>query len=162
MPELLHSWSWLVLDTLTSKTTLNRIDSVNTCPCIFFLRNHRMWCAFDTWYYRECLLHKRLWKQPPIATTNPRDEMTVFGKTENFAPGSLLAKSSGVISLLAKFSLLAWFLQLSFPKIIFYIKILFPQVSQCISFLPIILKQFYNLCMASINIIRFNSRHIRN
>jgi hypothetical protein len=137
MPELLYSWSWLVLDTLTSNTTLNRIDSVNTCPCIFFLRNHRRWCAFDTWCYRECWLHKRLWKQPPIATKALETKWQFLEKLKIFAPGSLLAKSSGVISLLAKFSLLAWFLQHSFPKIIFYIKILFPQVSQCISFLPI-------------------------
>jgi hypothetical protein len=62
---------------------------------------------------------------PPIATTNPRDEMTVFGKTENFAPGSLSAKSSGVISLMAKISLLASFFSSAYPGNTFYIKILF-------------------------------------
>jgi hypothetical protein len=46
---------------------------------------------------------------PPIVTADPRDELTVFGKTENFAPGSLSAKSSGVISLIAKISLLVSF-----------------------------------------------------
>jgi hypothetical protein len=29
----------------------------------------------------------------PIVTADPRDELTVFGKIENFAPGSLLASS---------------------------------------------------------------------
>jgi hypothetical protein len=31
---------------------------------------------------------------PAIATTDPRDELTIFEKIENFAPGSLSAKSS--------------------------------------------------------------------
>jgi hypothetical protein len=123
--------------------------SVNTCPCIFFLRNLKIWCAFDTWCYRECWLYKRLWKQPPIATTDPRVEITVFEEKlkkirSRFAIGVFSST------------------QLSKRKIVFYIKNLFPQVSQCISFLPNILKQFYNICMASINIIRFHSRHIRN
>jgi hypothetical protein len=53
---------------------------------------------------------------PPIVITDPRDELTVFEKTENFAPGSLSAKSSGVISLLAKISLLASFFSSVFSK----------------------------------------------
>jgi hypothetical protein len=52
-------------------------------------------------------LRPKLCRQPPIATADPRDELTVFEKTENFAPGSLSANASGAISLLAKFSLLA-------------------------------------------------------
>ena len=111
------------LATLTSNVTLNRIDSVNTCPCIFFLRNHRRWCALDTWCHRECLLHKRLWKQPPIATKALETKWQFLEKLKNFAPVSLWAKSSGVISLLAQFSLLAYFLKISFPENhIFFIK----------------------------------------
>jgi hypothetical protein len=56
---------------------------------------------------------------PPIATTDPRDELTVFGKTENFAPGSLSVNTSGAISLLAKFSLLASFFNSVFQKTYF-------------------------------------------
>ena len=128
------------LATLTSNVTLNRIDSVNSCPCISFLRNHRVWCTFDTWCYRECLLHKRLWKQPPIATKALETKWQFLEKLKIFAPVSLLAKSSGVISLLAQFSLLAYFLKISFPENHIFHKILFPQVSQCISFLSIVLK----------------------
>jgi hypothetical protein len=52
----------------------------------------------------------------PITATDPRDELTVFGKTENFALGSLSANASGAISLLAKFSLLASFFSPIFLK----------------------------------------------
>jgi hypothetical protein len=56
---------------------------------------------------------------PPIATADPIDELTVFGKTGNFAPGSLSSNASGAISLLAKFSLLASFFSLIFQKTYF-------------------------------------------
>jgi hypothetical protein len=56
---------------------------------------------------------------PPIATTDPRDELTIFRKTENFAPGSLSVNASGAISLLAKFLLLGSFLSSVFQKTCF-------------------------------------------
>jgi hypothetical protein len=51
---------------------------------------------------------------PPIAITDPRNEMTVFGKTENFAPGSLSAKSSWSNFANGENFAIGKFLQLSF------------------------------------------------
>jgi hypothetical protein len=55
----------------------------------------------------------------PIALANLRDELTVFGKTEIFAPGSLSAKPSRVISLIAKMSLMVSFFNSIFQKTYF-------------------------------------------
>jgi hypothetical protein len=57
---------------------------------------------------KRCLLQKGCEDNSPIVIADPRDELTVFGKTENFAPGSLSAKSSEVISLLASFFILVF------------------------------------------------------
>jgi hypothetical protein len=60
---------------------------------------------------------------PPIVPADPRDELTVFGKIENFAPGSLSANASGAISLLAKFLLLESFFSSIFLENILCINI---------------------------------------
>jgi hypothetical protein len=65
---------------------------------------------------KRCLLQKGCEDNSPIVIADPRDKLTVFGKTENFTPGSLSAKSSEVISLLAKILLLASFFIFVFQK----------------------------------------------
>jgi hypothetical protein len=82
---------FLTLDTLTSNATLNRVDFVDGCPCLF-LENLRIWYAFVTWCHKLFSSYKRfLWRHLPIIIANHWNEMVEYGKFHpRLAIGELL------------------------------------------------------------------------
>ena len=87
--------------------------------------NLRVWYAFVTCCHKGFHHLKYYFENnSPIVTANPWDELTVFGKTET-SPQVRYWWASSV--------------QHSFQKTTLY-KILISQVTQCISFIPIIVK----------------------
>jgi hypothetical protein len=74
---------------------------------------------------KRCLLQKGCEDNSPIVIADLRDELAIFRKIKNIAPGSLSAKSFGVVSLLVKILLLVSFFISVFSENIFCIKIFF-------------------------------------
>jgi hypothetical protein len=67
---------------------------------------------------KRCLLQKGCEDNSPIVIADLRDELAIFRKIKNIAPGSLSAKSF-VVSLLVKILLLVSFFISVFQKIYF-------------------------------------------
>jgi hypothetical protein len=58
-----------------------------------------MWYEFVTWCHKGFCRIKDYEDNSPAVTADPRDKITIFGKTENFAPGSLLTSFFSLIFL---------------------------------------------------------------